>query len=165
MADKALGATLSAPSVSYGAQNLYMRGPLEEATRGNLARVRQPVPFFGVTAACRQRAICSRRLCHVVHLVTHDTHHAPLITWEAQLQCTAMHVQQIRLRPQNMMLTEYAIACVGRCACYGQGAMLDAALQAIGELVDGDGAIVQVNDRGLTAALRVKLCFADGMER
>ena len=31
--------------------------------------------------------------------------------------------------------------------------------------MDGDGSIVQVNDRGLTAALRVKLCFADGMER
>ena len=44
MADKALGARLSAPSVSYGAENLYMRGPLEEATRGNLARVRPPSP-------------------------------------------------------------------------------------------------------------------------
>ncbi len=40
MADKALGAQLVAPSVSYGAENLYMRGPLEEATRGNLACVR-----------------------------------------------------------------------------------------------------------------------------
>lgn len=38
VADKALGAKLLAPSVSYGAENLYMRGPLEEATRGNLAR-------------------------------------------------------------------------------------------------------------------------------
>jgi hypothetical protein len=37
--------------------------------------------------------------------------------------------------------------------------------QAIGELVDGDGSVVQVNDRGLTAPLRVKLCFAEGMER
>ena len=45
VADKALGAKLSAPSVSYGAQNLYMCGPLEEATRGNLARVRAPSPF------------------------------------------------------------------------------------------------------------------------
>ena len=50
MADKALGAKLSAPSVSYGAQNLYMRGPLEEATRGNLARVRNPMPFFFAAA-------------------------------------------------------------------------------------------------------------------
>jgi len=25
--------------------------------------------------------------------------------------------------------------------------------------------VVQVNDRGLTAPLRVKLCFAEGMER
>lgn len=40
MADKALGAQLAAPSVSYGAENLYMRGPLEEATHGNLACVR-----------------------------------------------------------------------------------------------------------------------------
>lgn len=40
MADKALGAQLVTPSVSYGAENLYMRGPLEEATRGNLACVR-----------------------------------------------------------------------------------------------------------------------------
>ena len=40
VADKALGGKLSAPSVSYGARNLYMRGPLEGATRGNLARVR-----------------------------------------------------------------------------------------------------------------------------
>ncbi|KAK9824971.1 hypothetical protein WJX81_001255 [Elliptochloris bilobata] len=74
VADKALGAKLSAPSVSYGAENLYMRGPLEEATRSNLAR-------------------------------------------------------------------------------------------AIGELVDGDGSVVQVNDRGLAAPLRVKLCFVDSMER
>ena len=44
MADKALGTKLSAPSVSYGAENLYMRGPLEEATRGNLGRVRAPGP-------------------------------------------------------------------------------------------------------------------------
>ncbi len=42
VADKALGARLAAPSVSYGAANLFMRGPLEEATRGNLARVRGP---------------------------------------------------------------------------------------------------------------------------
>ena len=55
VADKALGAKLSAPSVSYGAQNLYMRGPLEEATRGNLARVRNPVPHW-------ERADCYRRL-------------------------------------------------------------------------------------------------------
>jgi len=45
VADKALGARLAAPSVSYGAANLYMRGPLEEATRGNLARVRGPRRF------------------------------------------------------------------------------------------------------------------------
>ena len=31
--------------------------------------------------------------------------------------------------------------------------------------MDGNNSIVQVNDRGLTAALRVKLCFVDGMER
>ncbi len=29
---------LAAPSVSYGAKNLYMQGPLEEATRPNLKR-------------------------------------------------------------------------------------------------------------------------------
>lgn len=49
MADKALGAQLVTPSVSYGAENLYMRGPLEEATRGNLARVRcQPAHTLAV---------------------------------------------------------------------------------------------------------------------
>lgn len=37
--------------------------------------------------------------------------------------------------------------------------------QAIGELVEGDGAVVQINDRGLTAPLRVKLCFVESMER
>ena len=36
--DEGLGKHLSAPSVSYGAANLYMRGALESATRGNLAR-------------------------------------------------------------------------------------------------------------------------------
>jgi hypothetical protein len=41
----------------------------------------------------------------------------------------------------------------------------DAIRQAIGELVDGDGSMVQVNDRELAAPLRVKLCFAEGMER
>ena len=37
-ADRRLGASLQSPSVSYGSTNLYMRGPLEEATRGNLSR-------------------------------------------------------------------------------------------------------------------------------
>jgi ubiquitin-activating enzyme E1 C len=40
MADKALGSNLSAPSISYGSTNLYMRGPLEELTRDNLSKVR-----------------------------------------------------------------------------------------------------------------------------
>ena len=30
---------LEQPSISYGAENLYMHGPLEELTRGNLAKV------------------------------------------------------------------------------------------------------------------------------
>ena len=30
---------LNRPSVSYGAENLYMHGPLEELTRHNLAKV------------------------------------------------------------------------------------------------------------------------------
>jgi len=37
-ADRRLGAALQSPSVSYGSTNLFMRGPLEEATRGNLSR-------------------------------------------------------------------------------------------------------------------------------
>lgn len=37
--DKALGANLGAPSISHGSENLYMRGPLEEATRENLSKV------------------------------------------------------------------------------------------------------------------------------
>ena len=39
IADKGLGANLNAPSISHGSANLYMRGPLEEATRHNLAKV------------------------------------------------------------------------------------------------------------------------------
>jgi E2 binding domain len=38
VADEKLGASLEKPSVSYGASNLYMRGVLEEATRGNLSK-------------------------------------------------------------------------------------------------------------------------------
>ena len=50
IADKALGAKLAAPSISHGAQNLYMRGVLEEATRENLDRVRpRPCLWFGYT--------------------------------------------------------------------------------------------------------------------
>ena len=30
---------LKAPSVSYGSHNLYMRGPLEDATKPNLSMV------------------------------------------------------------------------------------------------------------------------------
>ncbi len=37
-ADRRLGASLQSPSVSYGSTNLFMRGVLEEATRGNLSR-------------------------------------------------------------------------------------------------------------------------------
>ena len=37
-ADRRLGTALQSPSVSYGSTNLYMRGPLEEATRSNLSR-------------------------------------------------------------------------------------------------------------------------------
>ena len=37
-ADSKLGAHLTAPSVSYGAVNLYMRGVLEAETAGNLAK-------------------------------------------------------------------------------------------------------------------------------
>ena len=36
LADGGLGRHLAAPSVSYGAANLYMRGALEEETRPNL---------------------------------------------------------------------------------------------------------------------------------
>lgn len=32
----------SAPSVSYGSTNLYLRGALEEQTRHNLEKVRRP---------------------------------------------------------------------------------------------------------------------------
>ena len=39
MADRTLGTNLSAPSISHGAENLYMRGVLEEATRDNLSKV------------------------------------------------------------------------------------------------------------------------------
>ena len=39
MAEKAIGAKLRAPSISHGSRNLYMRGPLEEATRDNLTMV------------------------------------------------------------------------------------------------------------------------------
>ncbi len=38
-ADRTLGKNLKAPSVSYGTTNLYMRGVLEEETRGNLSKV------------------------------------------------------------------------------------------------------------------------------
>ncbi|BDA43199.1 NEDD8-activating enzyme E1 catalytic subunit [Coccomyxa sp. Obi] len=38
VADKTLGANLSAPSISHGAENLYMRGVLEEATHDNLSK-------------------------------------------------------------------------------------------------------------------------------
>ena len=38
-ADSNLGKNLRAPSVSYGASNLYMQGVLEEETRGNLSKV------------------------------------------------------------------------------------------------------------------------------
>ena len=34
--------------------------------------------------------------------------------------------------------------------------------QAISSLVDGDGSIVQVNDKGLVAPLRVRLKFKNG---
>ena len=44
--DKALGANLGAPSISHGSENLYMRGPLEEATRENLSKVLYPVDGF-----------------------------------------------------------------------------------------------------------------------
>ncbi len=39
VADKALGTNLSAPSISHGSENLYMRGVLEEATHDNLEKV------------------------------------------------------------------------------------------------------------------------------
>lgn len=94
VADKALGAKLSAPSVSYGAQNLYMRGPLEGATRGNLARVRNPMSFLELN----QRATCSRRLpC----CCPGDTQHAPLTAWGAQLECSAMHLPEVLVGVQS----------------------------------------------------------------
>ncbi len=37
--DRTLGKNLEAPSVSYGSINLYMRGVLEEETKGNLSKV------------------------------------------------------------------------------------------------------------------------------
>jgi len=37
--DKVGGQVLTAPSVSFGSINLYMRGPLEEDTRPNLSKV------------------------------------------------------------------------------------------------------------------------------
>ena len=43
VADSRTGGKLSAPSVSYGAENLFMHGPLEDLTRPNLSKVR-PVP-------------------------------------------------------------------------------------------------------------------------
>lgn len=46
MADPALGRHLSAPSVSYGSTNLYMRGALEAETRPNLERVSQHESFI-----------------------------------------------------------------------------------------------------------------------
>ncbi len=61
VADKVLGAKLSSPSVSYGAENLYMRGPLEEATRCNLGRVRAPSHLIPVVWRVRQNATYSRQ--------------------------------------------------------------------------------------------------------
>ena len=43
VADERLGKHISAPSVSYGTANLYMRGVLEEQTRPNLDKVRAAV--------------------------------------------------------------------------------------------------------------------------
>ena len=40
LADPALGHHLSAPSVSHGTNNLYMRGALEAETAPNLEKVR-----------------------------------------------------------------------------------------------------------------------------
>ena len=38
---------LQRPSVSYGAENLYMHGPLEELTRQNLDKVQQTLTTEG----------------------------------------------------------------------------------------------------------------------
>lgn len=37
---------LNRPSVSYGAENLYMHGPLEELTKQNLSKVWQHLPHM-----------------------------------------------------------------------------------------------------------------------
>ena len=39
--------------------------------------------------------------------------------------------------------------------------MVNACTQAISSLVDGDGSIVQINDKKLTNTMRVKLKFTD----
>ena len=47
------GQTLEAPSISYGATNLYMRGPLEEMTRGNLSKVQYlAIPLYNAHRSC-----------------------------------------------------------------------------------------------------------------
>ena len=49
--DRTLGKNLQAPSVSYGAINLYMRGVLEEETRPNLRKV--SLASRGLCDCCR----------------------------------------------------------------------------------------------------------------
>lgn len=54
-ADRNLGKNLEAPSVSYGAINLYMRGVLEEETKPNLSKV---LHFIQYNANTRSRSCC-----------------------------------------------------------------------------------------------------------
>ena len=93
---------LEQPSISYGAENLYMHGPLEELTRGNLTKV---------SCSCLLIVLLQLDMC-IIDLARH----------KLQLICI---------------------------------------LQAIGSLVEGDGSIVQVNDKKLASTLRIKLRFSD----
>lgn len=80
MADKALGAKLKAPSISHGSQNLYMRGPLEEATRDNLAKVTRcsshitPVFKDALTCSCCRAHDCVDEACTAAHFWTMRMH-------------------------------------------------------------------------------------------
>lgn len=66
MADPGLGKHLSAPSVSHGATNLYMRGALEELTRPNLAKVSW-LPYL--TSVCLVLFFSCQALCGTVLLL------------------------------------------------------------------------------------------------
>ena len=52
----------SAPSVSYGSSNLYMRGAMEAQTRPNLSRVSEPSGGFRASGGGRSAGRCLLRL-------------------------------------------------------------------------------------------------------